>query len=189
MNRRDPDTYSKAWDFATKAHEGQSYGGPEEGERVAYINHISSVAMEVIWAITDTQEKLNADLAIQCALLHDVVEDTEYEFADIKRLFGENVANGVAALSKNETLPTKEEQMRDSLERIKHQPKEVWMVKMADRITNLYHPPFYWKSDKILKYCEESKVIYDELSDANTKLAKRLAEKIRDYPKFAEGRA
>lgn len=31
--------------------------------------------------------------------------------------------------------------MKDSLKRIKKQPKEISMVKMADRITNLQIPP------------------------------------------------
>ena len=39
-NLWDPEIYLKAWHFATRAHDGQTYGGPEEGMRVAYINHI-----------------------------------------------------------------------------------------------------------------------------------------------------
>jgi hypothetical protein len=34
---------------------------------------------------------------------------------------------------------SKEQQMPDSLQRIRQQPKEVWLVKMADRICNLYN--------------------------------------------------
>lgn len=32
MNSWSPDIYSKAWDFATKAHKGQTYGGKKENE-------------------------------------------------------------------------------------------------------------------------------------------------------------
>lgn len=180
-NQWNPGVYSKAWDFATKVHEGQTYGGKNKGERVPYINHIGSVAMEVMTTLQRTDEVLDPDLAIQCALLHDTVEDTDVTLLHIEELFGVKVANGVAALTKNEDLSTKKEQMLDSLERIKQQPKEVWIVKMADRTCNLYHPPHYWKNDKILNYQEEGKMIYDALSEANIVMAKRLLSKIEAY--------
>lgn len=69
------DIYIKAWDFATIAHHGQTYGGPKEGQRIEYINHIGSVAMELIWALSQTTD-IDGSLAIQCALLHDTIEDT-----------------------------------------------------------------------------------------------------------------
>jgi hypothetical protein len=51
---------------------------------------------------------------------------------------GNEIADGVIALSKNTILPSKEEQMKDSIARIKQQPKEVWMVKMCDRSTTTF---------------------------------------------------
>jgi (p)ppGpp synthase/HD superfamily hydrolase len=51
------------------------------------------------------------------------------------------VISGVAALTKDETLPSKQEQMIDSLKRLKFEPKCVQMVKLADRITNLAPAP------------------------------------------------
>jgi (p)ppGpp synthase/HD superfamily hydrolase len=148
INSWDREKYIKAWKFATKHHTGQKYGGSEPDEYIDYINHIGMVCMEVIWALQHTQEKYDADLAIQCAILHDTIEDTDASFDDIKSMFGEQVANGVLALSKNEKIQSKEEMMTDSLERIKKQGKEVWMVKLADRISNLNAPPFYWDNTK-----------------------------------------
>lgn len=183
MNHWHPELYAKAWAYSTKQHSGQTYGGALEGERIEYISHIASVAMEVTWAL---QADLTADsaLAVQCALLHDTIEDTDSTYDIIKTLFGEAVANGVLALSKDETLPTKDEQMRDSLQRIKQQPREVWMVKMADRISNLAHPPYYWTNEKILAYRDEANIIYQELHTANSQLAQRLQQKITAYPQF-----
>ena len=188
-NLWDPDLYSKAWNFATQAHEGQTYGGSQEGMRVPYINHIGSVAMEIALVLSISEQEYNANLAIQCALLHDVIEDTHYTYQDITEAFGQDVAKGVSALSKDKNLPSKLEQMLDSLKRIKQQPQEVWMVKLADRITNLYHPPFYWSAQKIVSYSEEAKLIYQELSSCNPQLASRLLFKIEKYGEFAEGRA
>lgn len=184
MNTWNRELYIKAWRFATKHHAGQKYGGPEEGEYVDYINHIGMVTMEIIWALQHSTETYNADLAVQCAILHDTVEDTAVTYDDIETNFGVNVANGVLALSKNGDLERKSDQMSDSLKRIKDQSKEIWMVKMADRISNLNHPPFYWEKAKKENYLKEAKTIYEKLSSANEVLAKRLKEKIDKYPQF-----
>jgi len=177
----DREKYLKAWHFASIKHSGQKYGGHEPGQQIDYITHIGQVAIEVIWAIGMTKTIYNANLAVQCALLHDVLEDTQTTLDEIKTEFGQDVANGVLALTKNEKLPTKEEQMNDSLSRIKAEPKEIWMVKLADRISNLYRPPFYWDHLKISKYIIESEMIFDELHVANDILAKRLLDKIEYY--------
>ncbi|WP_372367617.1 HD domain-containing protein [Candidatus Uabimicrobium sp. HlEnr_7] len=178
-----PDVYKKAWDFATSAHSKQTYGGKKKGIRVPYINHIASVAMELTWGLQHTPNCYH-DLAITCALLHDTIEDTKITYNDILQTFGKNVADGVMSLTKNEQLPTKNQQMLDSLERIKQQPFEVWMVKIADRITNLYHPPHYWKKDKILRYQQEAEIIHDHLHKSNQLLAERLKIKIKEYSHF-----
>ena len=71
--------------------------------------------------------------------------------------------------------------MIDSLNRIKVQPKEIWAVKMADRICNLYAPPYYSDKSKKEKYLEEAKTIYESLKEGNDYLAKRLLGKIETY--------
>lgn len=183
-NLWDPDVYNLAWRFATHAHADQTYGGPRQDERLPYINHLGSVTMEVMLALSTSSRDYNADLAVQCALLHDVIEDTEQTYADVAAIFGTAVADGVAALSKNEMLPTKQEQMHDSLERIQLQPHEVWMVKLADRITNLQKPPFYWNLEKKQNYQTEARAIYTALSPANEHLAQRLWAKIENYADY-----
>ena len=183
MQRWSPDIFSKAWNFATYYHQGQTYGGPQEGMQVDYINHVASVAVEVIWALP-TLPDANAELAIQCALLHDVIEDTAASYELVLETFGQPVADGVLALTKDATLPGKPAQMADSLRRIKLQPREVWMVKLADRIANLSAPPHYWNNDKILAYRDEARLIRAELGEASVELAGRLDERIEAYPGY-----
>lgn len=178
-----PDIYEKAWHFATFAHKEQTYGGRKKGTRVPYINHIASVTMEVTWGLQCVPQS-DHNLAIQCALLHDTIEDTEVTYKDVVQTFGKRVADGVMALSKDETLGTKDEQMLDSLQRIKEQPQEVWMVKMADRIANLYYPPHHWKKHKIQRYQQEAMMIYEYLHESNELLAQRLEDKIEEYKRF-----
>jgi len=177
------DELQKVWQLASRLHVGQKYGGQKEGERIEYLNHIGSVTFEILNAV-NIKKEMNADLAIKCAILHDTIEDTEQSFEEVKKIFGEEVANGVMALTKNEELDGKEKMMLDSLRRIKKQPKEVWAVKMADRICNLYAPPYYWTKEKKIKYQKEAQLILNELKDGNEYLAKRLEKKINDYTKY-----
>ncbi len=168
--------YIKAFKFATEAHKGQ----PLPGSDLPYIVHIALVSMEIMAALC-VEDDLDGNLAIQCALLHDTMEDAGIEYDNLKNEFGIRVADGVKALSKDEAFKSKDDRMIDSLERIKKQPKEVWMVKMADRITNLQPPPSHWDQEKILQYKKEAEIIYDHLKDANKFLADRLRHKIDNY--------
>jgi (p)ppGpp synthase/HD superfamily hydrolase len=170
--------YQKAIAFAGFAHKNQLV----PGEEYSYVVHISNVAAEIARAIC--VEKIgDEDLAIQCALLHDVIEDTEIKSEELKNEFGEEVLNGVLALTKNEEL-NKKDRMADSLKRIKQTGKEIACVKMADRITNLQPPPNYWKKEKIKEYLDEAVLIYDELNIYSKFLSDRLKDKIKEYKKY-----
>ncbi len=180
MKHWSPDLYLKAWNFASRAHMEQCVPGTP----LPYINHVGTVAMEIISAIARDEAVENPDLAVQCALLHDVVEDTATAVAQIGEEFGELVAKGVLALSKDPNLPSKEAQMRDSLTRIKTQPREIWMVKLADRITNLQPPPKHWSCQRTEKYHDEAKLILLELGAASSALSERLRYKINRYKAY-----
>ena len=174
------DNYIKAWNFASSVHNGQLLPTSD----IPYINHLGLVAMETMSGIANSENIASPDLAVLYALLHDSIEDTNCSFEDIKNEFGSDVANGVMALTKNTDLPTKEDQMLDSLNRIQDQPKEVWMVKLSDRITNLQPPPKHWDKSKIAKYRSEAILILEVLGSANDYLAKRLRMKIENYAQY-----
>ncbi len=152
------------------------------GTAYPYIAHVGNVAMEVLSAIAQRGGVERPNLAVQCALLHDVVEDTDVTIDAVRERFGVDVAAGVAALSKDPKIEGKAKAMQDSLARIRAQPHEVWMVKLGDRITNLQPPPSYWKQDKIAAYCEEARVIHATLREACPVLGPRLQDKIAAYP-------
>ncbi len=169
--------YLKALNFAAIAHKEQ-----KTPNGLPYISHITSVAMEVIHACEEGKMELEkADLAITCALLHDVIEDTEFTYDDIFNEFGLEVSEGVDALTKDKTLATKQLQMQDSLEKLLGQPYQIQMVKLADRITNLTQPPESWDGQKIFNYHKEAKFILSCLKNSNAYLSKRLEEKINEY--------
>ena len=172
------DLYIKAYQYAATAHNGQLLPGSE----LPYIVHLSLVSMEIMAALTEDYRKLDGNLAIQCALLHDTMEDAGISYYEIRDMFGQRVADGVNALSKRSMFVTKKEKMIDSLVRIKTQSIEVWMVKLADRIINLMPPPSHWSQKKIENYREEAKQIFTALKGANEYLASRLYMKIEGYP-------
>lgn len=172
------DGYVRAYRFAAQAHLGQTVPGTD----LLYIMHLSFVSMEVMAALS-VEEGHDEDLAVQCALLHDVIEDTEVTYKQVAAGFGQPVADGVLALTKDVTLP-KHRQMEDSLGRIQQRPYEVWMVKLADRIANLQPPPAYWTLERIAGYREEAGRIYEALQEASPLLAARLLGKMEEYKAF-----
>ena len=177
------DKTQDAWQLATRLHDGQKYGGTEHGEQIEYINHIGSVVFEILAAVSVNKD-LDPALAIPCALLHDTLEDTKLTYEEVLNKFGSAIASGVLALTKSPEIKEKKEKMLDSLTHIKAQPHEVWAVKMADRIANLYAPPYYWNDEKKREYVTEARLIHHELKESSTYLAQRLEEKIRKYETF-----
>ena len=173
-----PERYVDAMRFAAERHQGQKM----QGNELPYLVHVVSVATEVIAALASTK-LADPDLAIACALLHDVVEDTATTLDEVAARFGPGVAAGVDALTKNAALP-KEEQMADSLRRIRGQPPEIAVVKLADRITNLAVPPAFWTTEKCRAYRDEAIVIADALGSASAALEARIRTRIEAYKAY-----
>jgi len=136
--------------------------------------------MEVM-ALLTIEPMHNPDLALQCAALHDVVEDTLVKLETIRNEFGDEVADGVSALTKIKGPPF---DINEYLKKIKTQPKEIGIVKLADRITNLQPPPSTWRKEKAIYYLEESRVLLETLKGASPYMFARLIEKIAEYEKF-----
>ena len=175
--------YQKSIKFAAAKHVEQNQTIP--GTNLPYVVHLSNVAMEVIVASFHS-ENFDLGFAVQVALLHDTLEDTNTNYEELETKFGVEIAMGVLALTKNEKLP-KEERIKDCLKRIKLLQPEVWAVKLADRITNLQPPPPHWDKERKINYRDEAILILSELKDANDYLAKRLEEKIEEYERYING--
>jgi (p)ppGpp synthase/HD superfamily hydrolase len=178
----DSEVYKKALQFAAVAHRNQKVPGGD----IPYITHVVQVCQEVMSAYLQGPS-FDVNLSIQCALLHDTIEDTEVRFPQILAEFGAAVAHGVLALTKDSALD-KSLQMADSLKRLRKQPPEVGLVKLCDRIENLSEPPVYWKRDKCQRYLVEAQEIVDQLGPCNTYLKQRLEQRILEYPNFFAGR-
>jgi guanosine-3',5'-bis(diphosphate) 3'-pyrophosphohydrolase len=171
-------SYQTAIRFAGERHGDQKMPDSE----ASYLVHLANVAMEVIFA-AEHSESFDLEFAVQVALLHDVIEDTPTRYEEVRSRFSEPVADAVLALTKNELLPA-EDQIPDSLRRIKTLRREVWAVKLADRISNMQEPPPSWTTKKKVKYLEVAKLILLELTGGNSYLEKRLSRLIEEYQNF-----
>jgi guanosine-3',5'-bis(diphosphate) 3'-pyrophosphohydrolase len=174
------DTYQKAIRYAAEKHAELQQTLPDS--IIPYAVHLSNVAMEILVAASHTKE-FDTELAIQVALLHDILEDTHVTFEELAKEFGSDVATSVLALTKREFIP-KDQQMPDSLSRIKLCTPEVRAVKLADRITNLQKPPMSWSTEKKQKYLNEASLILRELTGTNEYLENRMEIKIEAYKEY-----
>jgi (p)ppGpp synthase/HD superfamily hydrolase len=171
-----PDLYVRTLNFAAKAHGNQEVPG---GGHPCVV-HLAMVCAEVL-----RTPGLDTDFALQCALLHDTLEDTSTTADEILHAFGTEVLVGVQALTKRADL-AKEAAMQDSLLRILECPPEVAAVKLADRITNLQPPPSNWSGEKRRAYMEEARLIHQHLASRSQVLGERLASKIKTYADYLD---
>ena len=151
-------TLNKAYNFALEAHQNQKR---EEG--VPYIIHPVAVAK----ILTD----LKLDSAtIATGLLHDTIEDTKVTYENVKKEFGEEVANlveGVTKISELETKASSASKAENFRKLILATSKDirVLLVKLADRLHNMRTIQFVKDKNKTIRKAKETMEIYAPLAD------------------------
>lgn len=124
------DLIQEAFELANKAHEGQIRATGEP-----YIIHPVSVAYILAELEMDVQ-------GLIAALLHDVVEDTDYTLEDIRMMFGDDVAflvDGVTKLSQFHYKDKEDQQLENFRKMFLAMAKDIRVVviKLADRLHNM----------------------------------------------------
>jgi GTP diphosphokinase / guanosine-3',5'-bis(diphosphate) 3'-diphosphatase len=157
LSKKDVSFLSDVYDFAKKAHEGQS-----RQSGIPFITH----PLEVASILADLEQDLET---LSAALLHDTVEDSDVTSEDISSKFGEKIAelvNGVSKIGKL-TFDSKEEQQAENYRKmIVAMAKDirVIVVKLADRTHNmrtLKHLPKH----KQIRIAQETRDIYSPLAN------------------------
>ena len=120
----------RAYEFAKVAHAGQFRVSGEE-----YITH----PVEIAYILAEMKMD---NTTIVAALLHDVIEDTKYDYDDISEEFGNEVASLVDGVTKITQLvySTKEEQQIESSRKMflaMANDIRVVIIKLADRLHNM----------------------------------------------------
>lgn len=146
----DVDNIKKAYDLAFKAHKNQRRRSGEP-----YIMHPVAVA-KILFKLGMDNE------CIIGALLHDVVEDTEYDIEYIKNEFGAEVALLVDGVTKLGQIPlsTREEVQAENIRKMfiaMNEDIRVIIIKLCDRLHNmrtLEHMPDYKQREKSLETLE-----------------------------------
>jgi GTP pyrophosphokinase len=157
LNKEDKVQIRKAFETALEAHKDQRR---KSGE--AYIFHPISVAQ-----IVAAEIGLDAT-SITAALLHDVVEDTEYTLADIEQLFGETVAKivdgltKISSLKKDGDISLQAENFRKMLLTLNDDIRVI-IIKIADRLHNMQTMDAM-RPDKQVKIASETLYIYAPLA-------------------------
>ena len=130
-HRRKVDIITRAFNMAKEAHKGTRRRSGE-----AYILHPLSVARIV------SKEIGLGSTSISAALLHDVVEDTDYTVEDIRALFGDKIASIVDGLTKissgmfGENVSAQAENFRKLLLTMSDDIRVI-LIKIADRLHNM----------------------------------------------------
>ena len=153
-----PETLTKAYDFAVKAHEKQ-----KRDEGSPYIIHPIAVANIL------TELKLDS-ATIATGLLHDTIEDTHATYKTIEDEFGKEVADlvdGVTKISEFENQAISNSRAENFRKLILATSKDirVLLVKLADRLHNMRTMHFVTEKEKQIKKARETMEIYSPLAD------------------------
>lgn len=157
LSKDDKILIRKAFDLAVEAHKDQRR---KTGE--PYIFHPISVAK-----IVANEIGLDAN-SIAAALLHDVVEDTEYTFADLEEIFGETITkivNGLTKISRiqsDQDISIQAENFRKMLLTLNDDVRVI-LIKIADRFHNMQTLESM-QPDKQVKIASETLFIYAPLA-------------------------
>lgn len=161
--------------FAAEKHAAQRRKGAS-GE--PYINHLIEVAQMVSMASAE----LDTDLLI-AALLHDSIEDVGVTKQELADRFGADVAQLVAELTDDKSLP-KQERKRLQIVNAPKKSARAQMIKLADKISNLRairkSPPVDWTEERKAEYFEWARRVVDGFTSPNAALKAEFEKTLQE---------
>jgi guanosine-3',5'-bis(diphosphate) 3'-pyrophosphohydrolase len=155
-DKADKKEIRKAFDLAVEAHKNQRRKSGEP-----YIYHPIAVAHIA------AKEIGLGTTSIICALLHDVVEDTDFTLKDVEKLFGKKVSKIIDGLTKihdvfDKNVSMQAENFRKMLLTLSDDVRVI-LIKLADRLHNM-RTLDAMKKPKQLKIASETLYLYAPLA-------------------------
>jgi (p)ppGpp synthase/HD superfamily hydrolase len=147
--------------FAARAHRHQV----RKDKQTPYFSHPVRVALTITTIFDIHDEEILA-----AALLHDTIEDTSVDYDDIHKIFGKNVADYVAALTKDMRLIEPKREISYDRQ-LANGPWQSRLIKLADVYDNLLDPAKTASVDKMLKKARRA----IKLAERDKRLAKPRA--------------
>ncbi len=160
--------FIKAINFIKEKHKNQY-----RDENTPYWTHLM---MTAIYCIENGGNKEQ----VIASLLHDILEDTEVKFDELKQLFWEKVANLVRLVSFSVDWKKIEDEIY--YENLRKN-KEAILIKWVDRLSNIYSTIFTQDLEWKKWYLERTK---KEIIPLIKLFYPKLAEKILEWVKFLE---
>ena len=162
--------------FAADRHRDQRRKGADASP---YINHPLALASLL------SQCGVCDPIVLVAALLHDTVEDTATALAEIEQTFGRDVAQIVAEVTDDKSLP-KADRKRLQIEHAPHLSDRAKLVKLADKVCNLRDmdrsPPVGWSVERRREYFDWAKQVVDQMRGTHAGLEQLFDEAYAKRP-------
>ncbi|MBT0768113.1 bifunctional (p)ppGpp synthetase/guanosine-3',5'-bis(diphosphate) 3'-pyrophosphohydrolase [Kineosporia sp. J2-2] len=151
------DRLSEVYDFAAERHAGQTRPAGEP-----YVEHL----LQVVDVLVHGSGWKDTDL-LAAGLLHDVVEDTPTELAEVADRFGDGVGQLVDWVTQPPRDPAQDKAIarKAYLDHLAQAPDHVLALKLADRLTNVQHLDTHPRPHKQASYYRETVTYIVPLAD------------------------
>ena len=163
----------RATGFAAWKHTGHF----RKGQGITpYIHHPIEVAaiLSEAGAVTDSD-------VLQAALLHDTIEDTKTESAEVDKHFGSRVCSIVLEVTDDKSLQ-KHARKAAQIEHAPHLSKDAQCLKLADKISNVFDvafsTPVDWPAERQLEYFDWASRVVAGLRGCNAALEALFDEQV-----------
>jgi guanosine-3',5'-bis(diphosphate) 3'-pyrophosphohydrolase len=165
----------KALRFAAEKHNDQRR---RDTKASPYINHPIQVA-ETLWSVGEVRD----EALLTAAVLHDTIEDTDATPDEIRQTFGDDVLQLVLEVTDDKSLP-KEVRKQLQVENAGHKSPRAKLLKLADKLCNIYDiihfPPKDWSLKRKQEYLLWSEKVVKGLRGSNQELEKRYEEVLQE---------
>lgn len=142
--------------LAAEKHKYQRRSG---FKKLPYINHLIKVTRGLLEK-GETEEDI-----LLASILHDIIEDTEVSREELEEKYGAKVAEIVAELTDDMSLPYLERKQRqvDSAKSLSPEAQKIRIADKASNIRDIFTYPLNWTEEKKAAYLENAKKVVEKL--------------------------